>query len=151
MKRYQVLLSSFPQCNIMHTRCLNRNSCTLVSLFSYPISQSSGNSAVHKKCRYVKMSFPIKKKSDVWLCWCRWRLVWVWVFQKLLISWEFYSQQSLTLTQNCAKMQCVAVFWAKLPCWREWLDWFWNWLRKAIVTQISHLCNCSGSESLSNH
>ncbi len=56
----------------------------------------------------------------------------VWVFQKLLIYWDFQAQPSLGFTENGPKNE-NALFMSEVR--GEWADWLDD--RKATVTQIT--------------
>ncbi len=63
----------------------------------------------------------------------------VWVFQKLLIYWDFHAQPSLGFTEN---IQWAAVVWTKMPCWcQRRMDRRVRDDRKATITQINTHCN----------
>ncbi len=65
----------------------------------------------------------------------------VWVFQKLLIYWDFHAQPSLGFTENGPKrenIQWAAVVWTKMPCWcQRRMGRLVRDDRKATVTQIT--------------
>lgn len=57
-----------------------------------------------------------------WLFWINlksWQHKFLFVFQKLLISWDFHGQWSLEFTENDSrtKIQWAADLWVEKPCW----------------------------------
>ncbi len=72
-------------------------------------------------------------------CWCQTGLVWV--FQKLLIYWDFHTQPSLGFMENGQKKRkypVTAVVWTKMPCWgQRRMGRLVRDDRKATVTQIT--------------
>ncbi len=63
----------------------------------------------------------------------------IWVFQKLLIYWDFHAQPSLGFTEN---VQWAAVVWTKMPYWcQRRMDRRVRDDRKATITQINTHCN----------
>ncbi len=68
----------------------------------------------------------------------------VWVFQKLLIYWDFHTQPSLGFTENGPKKRKYPVrgenVWTKMPCWcQRRMGRLVRDDRKATVTQITSL------------
>jgi len=67
----------------------------------------------------------------------------VWIFQKLLIYWDFEAQPSLGFTENGPKKwkyPVSAVVWTKMPCWCQRSEEIGQTVRddrKATVTQIT--------------
>ncbi len=81
----------------------------------------------------------------------------VWVFQKLLIYWDFHAQPSLGFTENVQKKGKYPVngsclnenAWLMSEVRGEWADWIDD--RKATVTQITARYNQGMQNTISEH
>ncbi len=88
-------------------------------------------------------------------CWCQTGLVWV--FQKLLIYWDFHAQPSLGFTENGPKKRKypnirAAVVWTKMPWWcQRRMSRLVRDHRKATVTQITTHYNQGLQNTISEH
>ncbi len=82
----------------------------------------------------------------------------VWVFQKLLIYWDFHAQPSLGFTENGLKKRkypVAAVVWMKMPrlcqSQRRMMGRLVRDDRKATVTQITTRYNQGMQNTISEH
>ncbi len=79
----------------------------------------------------------------------------VWVFQKLLIYWDFHEQPSLGFTENGLKrenIQWAAVVWMKMACWcQRRMGRLIRDYRKTTVTKKNTRYNQDMQNSISEH